>query len=44
MTSGQMVPTTLAGMYTTTSPDGRDTSMYGQPIRVSELISMLPGS
>ncbi len=44
MTSGQMAPTTLAGMRTTTSPDGRDTRMYGQPIRVSELISLLPGS
>lgn len=44
MTSGQMAPTTLAGMKTTTSPFGRDTAYYGQPIKVSELISQLPGS
>ena len=44
MTSGQMAPTTLAGMKTTTSPYGRDTSLYGEPIKVSELISNLPGS
>lgn len=44
MTSGQMAPTTLAGMKTTTSPFGRDTAVYGHPIRVSELISQLPGA
>lgn len=44
MTSGQMAPTTLAGMKTTTSPYGRDTSFYGFPIKVSELIAPLPGA
>lgn len=44
MTSGQMAPTTLPGMKTTTSPDGRDVSFYGAPIKVSELMSALPGS
>ncbi len=44
MTSGQMAPTTLPGMHTTTSPDGRDVSYYGAPIKVSELMSNLPGS
>jgi 2-oxoglutarate/2-oxoacid ferredoxin oxidoreductase subunit beta len=44
MTSGQMAPTTLAGMKTTTSPYGRDTGFYGFPIKVSELIAQLPGS
>jgi 2-oxoglutarate ferredoxin oxidoreductase subunit beta len=44
MTSGQMAPTTLAGMKTTTSPFGRDTSVCGFPIKVSELISQLPGA
>lgn len=44
MTSGQMAPTTLPGMWTTTSPDGRDTQSYGQPIKVSELMAMLPGA
>ena len=44
MTSGQMAPTTLPGMKTTTSPDGRDTSFYGAPIKVSELMAQLPGA
>ena len=44
MTSGQMAPTTLEGMQTTTSPDGRDVSYYGAPIKVSELMAQLPGS
>lgn len=44
MTSGQMAPTTLAGMKTTTSPQGRDVSFYGSPIKVSELLAPLPGA
>ncbi len=44
MTSGQMAPTTLAGMKTTTSPDGRDTGFYGTPIKIAELMAQLPGS
>ena len=44
MTSGQMAPTTLAGMRTTTSPDGRDASYYGAPIKIAELMAQLPGS
>jgi 2-oxoglutarate ferredoxin oxidoreductase subunit beta len=44
MTSGQMAPTTLAGMKTTTSPLGRDTRFYGSPIKVSELMAQLPGA
>jgi 2-oxoglutarate ferredoxin oxidoreductase subunit beta len=44
MTSGQMAPTTLAGMHTTTSPEGRDPAFYGSPIKVSELMAQLPGS
>lgn len=44
MTSGQMAPTTLAGMKTTTSPLGRDVSFYGAPIKVSELMAPLPGA
>jgi 2-oxoglutarate ferredoxin oxidoreductase subunit beta len=39
-----MAPTTLPGMKTTTSPYGRDTGFYGFPIKVSELISQLPGA
>lgn len=44
MTSGQMAPTTLPGMWSTTCPQGRDISLYGEPIRVSELIAPLPGA
>lgn len=44
MTSGQMAPTTLPGMKTTTSPFGRDVGFYGEPIKVSELIAQLPGA
>jgi 2-oxoglutarate ferredoxin oxidoreductase subunit beta len=41
MTGGQMAPTTLPGMRTTTSPYGRDTSLCGHPIRVAELLNTL---
>lgn len=44
MTSGQMAPTTLPGMHTTTSPDGRDVAFHGSPIKVSELLAGLPGA
>ncbi|HJW18846.1 MAG TPA: thiamine pyrophosphate-dependent enzyme [Flavisolibacter sp.] len=44
MTSGQMAPTTLTGMQTTTSPTGRDTNIHGHPIKISELIAPLPGA
>lgn len=44
MTGGQMAPTTLVGMKTTTSPTGRDPEGVrgaGNPIRVSELLATL---
>jgi 2-oxoglutarate/2-oxoacid ferredoxin oxidoreductase subunit beta len=41
MTGGQMAPTTLPGMKTTTSPYGRDVNDIGYPIRVSELLATL---
>ncbi|MFI5188081.1 MAG: thiamine pyrophosphate-dependent enzyme, partial [Chitinophagales bacterium] len=44
MTSGQMAPTTLPGMWSTTTPNGRDVNFYGQPIKFSELIAPLPGA
>jgi 2-oxoglutarate/2-oxoacid ferredoxin oxidoreductase subunit beta len=44
MTSGQMAPTTLPGMVTTTSPYGRDIKTVGEPMKMGELISHLPGS
>jgi 2-oxoglutarate ferredoxin oxidoreductase subunit beta len=44
MTSGQMAPTTLSGMKTTTSPFGRDSKSYGAPMKIAELVAQLPGS
>lgn len=44
MTGGQMAPTTLPGMPTSTSPYGRDVQMMGNPLKITELIAMLPGT
>src|SRR5512138_3953062 len=44
MTGGQMAPTTLPGMKTTSSPNGRDVETQGYPIRVAELLSTLDGA
>ena len=44
MTSGQMAPTTLLGQVTTTSPFGRDASVQGYPINVSEMLATLTGA
>ena len=44
MTGGQMAPTTLPGMKATTAPYGRDVSLNGYPIRVSEMLSTLDGA
>lgn len=44
MTGGQMAPTTLVGQKTTTSPYGRDEAWCGAPIRISEMLSTIPGS
>lgn len=41
MTGGQMAPTTLLGMKTTTTPYGRALANEGYPIRVCELLSTL---
>jgi len=44
MTGGQMAPTTLPGMKTTSCPDGRDVKKMGYPIRASELLATLDGT
>ena len=44
MTGGQMAPTTLPGMVTTSSPYGRDVKRQGYPVRVCELVSQLDGT
>ena len=44
MTGGQMAPTTLLGMTSTTSPPGRSEILDGHPIRMSEVLAQLAGS
>lgn len=44
MTGGQMAPTTLAGMKSSTSPFGRDVKTMGNPLKMTELVATLPGS
>ena len=44
MTGGQMAPTTLPGQVTTSSPRGRDVESDGYPMKMSELLSLLPGA
>jgi len=44
MTGGQMAPTTLPGQVTTSSPRGRDVVTAGFPMKVAELLAVLPGA
>ena len=44
MTGGQMAPTTLPGMKSSTSPRGRDVASMGNPLKISELVATLPGT
>ncbi len=44
MTGGQMAPTTLPGMKTTSSQNGRDVETMGFPIKMSEMLATLPGA
>lgn len=44
MTGGQMAPTTLPGMVSSTSPYGREVSTMGNPIKITELVAQLPGT
>jgi 2-oxoglutarate ferredoxin oxidoreductase subunit beta len=43
MTGGQMAPTTLIKQKTATTPLGREQKMHGFPLKVCELLSVLPG-
>ena len=43
MTGGQMAPTTLMGMSTSTSPYGRDAKLHGYPLNITDLIVQLQG-
>lgn len=42
MTGGQMAPTTIEGMPTSTSPYGRDIKLAGHPLKMTELVAQLP--
>lgn len=44
MTGGQMAPTTLPGMKSSTSPYGRDIETMGHPLKMTELVAQLPGT
>ena len=44
MTGGQLAPTTLPGMVTTSTPNGRDVELQGWPLRMAELLSQMPGA
>jgi 2-oxoglutarate ferredoxin oxidoreductase subunit beta len=44
MTGGQMAPTTLLGMKTSTSPAGRTVETEGFPLKITEIVATLPGS
>lgn len=44
MTGGQMAPTTLAGQKTATSLKGRSLKNDGYPLKILEMLSVLPGA
>lgn len=44
MTGGQMAPTTLVGQKTATTPQGRDIKTDGGPLKISEMLAILPGA
>ncbi len=44
MTGGQMAPTTIEGMRSSTSPYGRDAALMGHPLKMTELVAQLPGT
>lgn len=44
MTGGQMAPTTLAGMKSTTSPFGRDVKTMGNPLKMTDIVATLAGT
>jgi len=44
MTGGQMAPTTLEGMKTTSSPLGRNVELAGFPIRMAEVLAQMDGA
>ena len=43
MTSGQMAPTSILGMRTSTSPYGRNLAQHGNPLKITDMIAPLDG-
>ena len=44
MTGGQMAPTTLNGMKSSTSPNGRSVPLAGHPLNITNLLAQLEGT
>jgi 2-oxoglutarate ferredoxin oxidoreductase subunit beta len=44
MTGGQMAPTTLLGMSTSTCPYGREIPLNGYPLKIANLLAQLDGA
>lgn len=44
MTGGQMAPTTLMGMKTSTCPYGRQADLHGYPLKITEIAAQLTGT
>lgn len=44
MTGGQMAPTTLMGMKTSTCPYGRQADLHGFPLKITEIAATLEGT
>lgn len=44
MTGGQMAPTTLMGMKTSTCPYGRQADLHGFPLQITQIAASLPGT
>ena len=44
MTGGQMAPTTLEGMKSSTSPMGRVVKTMGNPLKMTDIVATLPGT
>lgn len=44
MTGGQMAPTTLVGMKSSTCPNGRDVALNGYPLNITPMLAQLEGT
>lgn len=44
MTGGQMAPTSILGQVTSTTPYGRNSDLNGFPLKITDLVTQLPGA